>query len=289
MLLPQTTESLSSDSLGSHRFANLFPAPTEAQIASMTESIRAVGQQEPIITHEGKILDGRIRDAACQRLEVKPWIEPFKGSDALMFVIARNIPRRHLTTSQRAMVGAGAATLAVGDNQHSEGLPIGRCSELFGVSQRAIARAKVVRQYGVPELIDAVINRQLAVAKAVSIAKLPKEQQSRSLAALSILGRAPAATKRSGRPNRSSRPTMPSLPLSRGQQTLVDELTERWDEADVLARESFLKYALKGLNHLERILTQLEVVGTPSPETETTACKSSGQTTSRQADVGGVS
>jgi hypothetical protein len=53
--------------------------------------------------------------------------------DPLSYVVSLNLRRRHLSESQRAMVAAKLATLKLGDNQHSEGLPIGRRSELLNV------------------------------------------------------------------------------------------------------------------------------------------------------------
>jgi hypothetical protein len=42
------------------------------------------------------------------------------------------------------MVAARLGTLKLGDNQHSEGLPIGRSSELLNVGQRTVARVNRV-------------------------------------------------------------------------------------------------------------------------------------------------
>ena len=42
------------------------------------------------------------------------------------------------------MVASKLATLKQGGNQHSEGLPIGRNSELLNVGERTVARARDV-------------------------------------------------------------------------------------------------------------------------------------------------
>lgn len=54
------------------------------------------------------------------------------------------------------MVAGRLAKLPVGANQHSEGLPMGRASELLNVGERSVARAKEVSDRGAPELIEAV-------------------------------------------------------------------------------------------------------------------------------------
>src|SRR5262249_18329630 len=84
---------------------------------------------------------------------------------------------RHLDESQRAMVAAKLATLKLGDNQHSEGLPIGRSSELLKVGERTVARAREVREHGAPELVNAVEQGKLSVSAAADIAGLPVEKR----------------------------------------------------------------------------------------------------------------
>ena len=53
------------------------------------------------------------------------------GSIRLGLVVSRNLYRRHLNESQRAMVAARLADLQRGANQHSEGLSIGRASDII--------------------------------------------------------------------------------------------------------------------------------------------------------------
>jgi hypothetical protein len=78
----------------------------------------------------------------------------------------RRLRRRHLDESQRAMVAAKLATLKRGDNQHTEGLPIGRASELLNVGERSIARAREVLDEGAPELQQAVERNAVSISAA---------------------------------------------------------------------------------------------------------------------------
>jgi hypothetical protein len=68
--------------------------------------------------------------------------------------------RRHLTESQRALVGARMANLKKGANQHtpmgvsSPVVTITRAAELSGSSRKSIERAKPIVQSGIEELQD---------------------------------------------------------------------------------------------------------------------------------------
>jgi N6-adenosine-specific RNA methylase IME4 len=75
------------------------------------------------------------------------------------------------------MVAAKLVTLKLGDNQHSEGLPIGRGSELLNVGERSVARAREVRERGTPELVHAVEHGVVSVSAAADIATESPEQQ----------------------------------------------------------------------------------------------------------------
>src|ERR1041385_5743384 len=93
-----------------HPIASLFPMMDDDELAELADDIRDQGQREPIILHEGKILDGRNRYLACERAAVEPIVENFSGDDPLAFVVSLNLIRRHLSESQRAMVAAKIAT-----------------------------------------------------------------------------------------------------------------------------------------------------------------------------------
>src|SRR5262249_35403475 len=85
-----------------HPAANLFPLLEEdsAEFKELVEDIKAHGQQLPILTFEGKILDGRNRYRACRAAGVKPEIGDVllkDGQGPVDFVLSLNERRRHLT------------------------------------------------------------------------------------------------------------------------------------------------------------------------------------------------
>jgi ParB-like chromosome segregation protein Spo0J len=112
-----------------HPLANLFPLLDGDDLDDLVADIKAHGLHEKIVTYEGMILDGRNRYRACIDAGIEPTYTAYQGDDPVAYVISLNLRRRHLDESQRAMVAAKLATLQLGDNQHSEGLPIGRSSE----------------------------------------------------------------------------------------------------------------------------------------------------------------
>jgi hypothetical protein len=98
------------------------------------------------------------------------------ADDPLAFVISKNLKRRHLDESQRAMVAAKLANMMLGDNQHAEGLPIGSASEMLNVGERTVARARAVIDHGHPELVSSVERGEVAVSAAAEFAKQPAEE-----------------------------------------------------------------------------------------------------------------
>jgi N6-adenosine-specific RNA methylase IME4 len=160
-----------------HPLADIFPLLEGAEFEELVADIRTQGLHEPIVLHEGKILDGRNRFRASRKAGVVPRFETYSGSDPLGYVISLNLKRRHLDESQRAMVAAKLASLKLGANQHSEGLPIGRASELLNVGERSVARAREVQEHGAPELVRAVEQGNVSVSAAADVASCSLEEQ----------------------------------------------------------------------------------------------------------------
>ena len=103
-----------------HPFADVFPILEGDAFQALEKDIEARGQQEPIWVYEGKILDGRNRYRACQRLGREPKVQDYVGDDPIGFVLSANLHRRHLNEGQRAMVAANLSNLVLGANQHTK-------------------------------------------------------------------------------------------------------------------------------------------------------------------------
>jgi hypothetical protein len=99
-----TTTNGSAAALVAHPLANRLPLMEAEEFEHFVDDIARNGQREPIVIHEGKILDGRNRYRACEALGRHPKTRTFdpktEGSpDA--FVISVNLKRRHLTAKQK--------------------------------------------------------------------------------------------------------------------------------------------------------------------------------------------
>jgi ParB-like chromosome segregation protein Spo0J len=194
--------------LAFHPLAELFPEMEPEEYSRLVEDIKANGQLEPIWLYEGKILDGRHRYLACQDAKIEPVTRVYEGKDPTGFVLSLNLHRRHLDEGQRGMVAAKIARLAVGANQHSEGLPIGRASEMLNVGERTVARAKEVQERAIPEIVKAVEKGEVSVSAAAQIAKLPEPEQRK------VAEQGPAAIKQEAKKMREAKKPPAPAPKS---------------------------------------------------------------------------
>ena len=101
-----------------HPVASLFPMIGDEELQVLADDIKENGQRDPILvaylderkTFDPVVIDGRNRFKACEIAGVKPEF----SNDYVMepeemgpWIISHNLHRRHLTTSQKAMVGQG--------------------------------------------------------------------------------------------------------------------------------------------------------------------------------------
>lgn len=165
-----------------HEYANLFPMMPDTELQELASDIKAHGQENPITSYNGKILDGRNRFRACQIANVDPQIIAYGGNDPLGYVISHNLKRRHLTDQQRAMVAKSLANLKAGNPTLGpiSGIPLisqTKAAEMLNVSVDSVKQAKKIEKDGVSELSEAVMQGGVSLAAAVEIAKLPEDEQ----------------------------------------------------------------------------------------------------------------
>lgn len=159
-----------------HPIADIFPMMSRREFDELVADIDAHGQQVPIWTFNGSIIDGRNRYKACLKLNLVPMMIEWEGdeSELVSFIVSLNLKRRHLKTSQRGAVAAKLANmpnhrpLDKDANLHTSKV---EAAELLNVSPRTVADAKVVLDKGSPELIEAVEQGSVAVSAAAEVAK----------------------------------------------------------------------------------------------------------------------
>src|SRR5260370_37780068 len=86
-----------------HPYAELFPPMGHPEFDRLCGDIATNGLQEPIVLHEGKVLEGRNRYLACLARQVPPHFRDYAGEcgSPRALVGARNTYRRHLTATPR--------------------------------------------------------------------------------------------------------------------------------------------------------------------------------------------
>ena len=135
-----------------HPLANIFPLMSEAEISDLAEDIKKNGLAEPIFIYEGKILDGRNRYLACEKVNIKPDTINYNGKDPLGWVISLNLKRRHLSESQRGMIAAKIANMDRGGDKKSDQsanlrkdkISQPEAAKKLNVSERTIQDAKAI-------------------------------------------------------------------------------------------------------------------------------------------------
>ena len=100
---------------GLHECANLIPCPTIEDYQRLVDSIDANGLYDPIFIQSGTnlLVDGRSRLMACFETNTDLKIEyiSFDSDEkAMIWSLARNVDRRHLTAAQKAIIALNVKT-----------------------------------------------------------------------------------------------------------------------------------------------------------------------------------
>lgn len=176
-----------------HPAADLFPMLLEDDLEQLAADIKANGQHDPIQLHEGLVLDGRNRLAACELAGVDPqtvlWSDPGCGPTA--WVISKNLHRRQLSKSQAAMVAVDALPMLEAEAKERQGsrsdlvakmpqsdLPRSRdtAADLVGVGGRYVSDAKKLAQEA-PETAALVRAGKMNLQQAKREAKVEQAQR----------------------------------------------------------------------------------------------------------------
>lgn len=165
-----------------HPAATIFPEMSAAEIDALALDIAAHGLRDPIVIYDGQVLDGRHRQRACAEAGVEPRYVEWDGNGTPeAFVLSKNLHRRHLSASQRAMIAARLANLPYGiqkkhqTQKRNPSTTLDEAAAIMNVGKTTVTEARVVQVHGTPEQIRAVDNGDVSVtrvAKDIGIAKL---------------------------------------------------------------------------------------------------------------------
>jgi N6-adenosine-specific RNA methylase IME4 len=173
-----------------------MPLLSDEELRTLAEDIKANGLKVKIVVHDGQVLDGRNRLRACELAGVEPDFEPWNGAGGspTQYVLSKNLHRRHLDTSQRALVAAKAKTmfeeearkrqkggrggvLLVEKSTQAKGKARDQAAAVVNVSGFSVTQAEKVLVAGAPELVAAVEHGKIAVSAAADLTAMPKERQ----------------------------------------------------------------------------------------------------------------
>jgi len=139
--------------------------------------------------YQNEVIDGRERYDACKALNIYPNTaeleEPEDGTgvDLMAYVISANLHRRHLTTSQRAIIAGRISTGKLGDNQHTEEtVTVDDAATLLNIGKKSVERGRKVLDDCPPDIITAVETGKIKVSAAEKLSKYEPEEQTKYLA-----------------------------------------------------------------------------------------------------------
>ena len=174
-----------------HPLSVMFPGLGKEEMDKFCADISTNGLREQITTYQGKILDGRNRFTACAITGITPKFKEYEGDDPLGFVLSKNLHRRHLSESQRAMTAAKLATMKQGERKKIKpaNLPVSESGEnqdlaaqslaisqseaakMLNVSEKLVRNAVKLRKEGTREVIELVEQGKKTVNAALSNGK----------------------------------------------------------------------------------------------------------------------
>lgn len=246
-----------------HPFADLFPMLDDVALQSLADDIAAHGLIEPIVLYAGQILDGRNRYRACLIAGVEPSFLHFAAdseSEALDLVISKNLERRQLSESQRAMVAAKIANIRHGGQggrvpEGEAAITVRGAAQALNVGTFLAKQAKRVSKNAEPHIIDMVQRGQIKVAGAELISTLPAAAQRR----IQTPEQAREAIERL-RATQRKLANKPAGALMRQILDAAEELAARDDAAAIFS--GMRPHTLAGLGaRIERTIDLLRSVG----------------------------
>lgn len=172
-----------------HEFASIFPMMQPGEFRDLVDDIKKNGLVEPIVLCGGKILDGRNRWMACNELGIEPKFEQYTGSDPVGYIVSKNLHRRHLTETQRGVIGDKIANMRQGERTDLEPctnlykVSVDQAADLLSISRGTVYNVRTVKREA-PELIPKLESGEMTAGQA--IAEIKRKQVLQQLEDISI-------------------------------------------------------------------------------------------------------
>lgn len=126
-----------------HALNALWPPLADTERSALEDSIGAIGLQVPIVTYEGKVLDGWERLQACRATGQTPTFVEYAGDNPVLGLAALNAHRRYLAPAKAARIVLEMArwrdTGVTGD---APGVTTAQVVEATGASESTVKRVK---------------------------------------------------------------------------------------------------------------------------------------------------
>jgi len=151
-----------------HALCTIWQPMPDPDFARMVESARRMGGifNDPATVWEGQILDGRHRQAVCQKVGCKFEYREFRGdyATAREWVLVKNFNRRHMSVSQRAMM---VTSLAECDTRASygSGTKAAQVAQVAQVAKSTAQQAIKLKRTGDELAIERVLKGESTLSK----------------------------------------------------------------------------------------------------------------------------
>lgn len=239
-----------------HPLSSLFPRVTGAEFDALVADIKANGLREPIVVHQGLILDGGNRYRACLEAGIEPRFTEFQGGNLVAFVLSANLHRRHLSPGQQAAIVASAQDWALAQTVGNPAFKVQSCN-LAPLDTAAGRAAESGASLRTQKMADKVAKEAPELAKRVAHGEISLPE-----AVEQVTGKRPGAKPAAAAPQPA--PQEPEADEDEGEdlhkmlldmQRECDEAARRladWERAMAGDGREALLTAIKRYEHAER-------------------------------------
>lgn len=182
---------------------------SDRDFAALRDDIASNGMRQPIVLHDGMILDGGNRYRACIDAGIEPTFIEFDGDDIGPFVLSANLHRRHLSAGQHAAIVASVTNWSAaaghgGDRRSDQSATL----HLDTAEKRAVESGASVRTQKMADKVakaDSALAKQVAhgavsLPDAVMVADMPEADRK------AVVDRGPEAVKQAARQQKAEKP-----------------------------------------------------------------------------------